>query len=63
MTKTSRQDQCCMNCNYWSGTKKDTEHFCRRHAPRPFVTEQSDNIAGWPNTWDADWCGEWEATL
>ena len=52
-----------MNCNYWSGTKKDTEHFCRRHAPRPFVTEQSDNIAGWPNTWDADWCGEWEATL
>jgi hypothetical protein len=52
-----------MNCNYWSGTEKDSEHFCRRYAPRPHspVPPDKELIALWPSTWDADWCGEWEA--
>jgi hypothetical protein len=53
----------CGICNYWSGQGKDSEGFCRRYAPHPHpaTPPEKNLIAIWPATWDADWCGEWEA--
>lgn len=48
----------CQNCTFWASGAGKAGH-CKRNAPRP--TEAVDQIAYWPETFAADWCGEAQA--
>lgn len=66
----------CENCRFWEEWQEaDAENnramgICRRHAPRPrpFCLDNSGNSfpeytdkTEWPNTFEDNWCGEWQA--
>ena len=54
----------CKSCRYWQKWSKPGGE-CRRNAPQSVMihadVDDTEHIAYWPGTDDADWCGEWEA--
>jgi hypothetical protein len=54
----------CSTCCYWNKWAKPGGE-CRRNAPQSVILhaemDDTEHIAYWPGTDDADWCGEWEA--
>jgi hypothetical protein len=54
----------CSACRYWQKWAKPGGE-CRRNAPQSVMIhaeiDDTEHIAYWPGTDDADWCGEWEA--
>ena len=54
----------CSTCRYWKKWAKPGGE-CRRNAPQSVMihagADDTEHIAYWPGTDDADWCGEWEA--
>lgn len=60
----------CQECWFWVRVERD-HGLCRRHAPKAFVVQRGagpetddssvtgPNWAGWPETCEDDWCGEW----
>ena len=65
-------DRLCSDCRYWARRLEETgagqpcEGECRRYPPggvpagAPAGASQPGR-AGWPRTFDQDWCGEWAA--
>ncbi len=59
----------CEDCKFWGRRRrtglepshqKNEKGWCRRFAPKE--STQLDH-AKWPETWDKDWCGEFEAQV
>jgi len=52
-------EECCLTCRFWTDKEiqlpgeTQTRYFCRRFPPVPG--------AGFPETAEDDWCGEWDA--
>jgi len=57
-------DQTCSACRYWEKWAKPGGE-CRRNSPQAALLhvdiDDTEHLAIWPGTDDADWCGEWEA--
>jgi len=56
----------CSNCVFWEAPQSEPKQVgeCRRYAPRPSVdgghAERSTVFTTWPNTYESDWCGEFD---
>ena len=69
--------ECCYKCKYWKqdsfgsdyGVVDETEMdsgdldgLCKRHAPQPIITFETDTepcaFVTWPTTYANDFCGE-----
>lgn len=59
----------CEECFYWDSSTQlrdadpDTTGQCRKRAPSMDTTYGSPQVAMWPITEDADWCGEFRAKV
>ena len=52
----------CAVCSYWLPMEDNGfQGQCRRHAPRPEVTDSVHMLAAWPVTNARDWCGDFSA--
>jgi hypothetical protein len=56
----------CSNCAFWEAPQSEPKQVgeCRRYAPRPSVdeghAERATVFTTWPNTYESDWCGEFD---
>jgi hypothetical protein len=48
----------CANCAFWS-RQNNQDGSCRLRAPNP--VNNPNEVAHWPRTHEADYCGEWGA--
>jgi len=56
------QARVCAICMFWEPLKENGfQGQCRRHGPRPEVTDSVHVLAAWPVTNARDWCGEFAA--
>ena len=55
----------CSQCRFWHqiSTEDNDRGECRRYAPRAGSSEPGDNYVRWAETFDNDWCGEFEFSL
>jgi hypothetical protein len=52
----------CAICAYWQPLEESSfQGQCRRHAPRPEVSDSVHMLAAWPVTNAQDWCGDFSA--
>jgi len=56
----------CQECACWNRLGDTQVGECRRHAPRPYPTEDDTDeteFANWPITYLDAWCGEYQAKI
>lgn len=56
-------DQCCKNCRFSKPRRNsfgEGDYLCLR---RPPVRFSIDEPSGFPDVYDSNWCGEWEADI
>ena len=57
-------NECCGNCKFWdlegglSEVDGQEQGQCRRYPP----TYHDDCVGCFPETYDINWCGEWQPT-
>ena len=56
----SPQGRACWKCIHFDRAHATLAHgFCRRHAPTPAKSAESESAPTWPRIDEGDWCGEY----
>ncbi len=51
----------CKHCKFWNDGHTDHNvGTCHRHAPTSQITLSRPNHSNWPETYEWDWCGDFE---